>query len=1066
MKKLYMLILKRKMVYCLLPFFVLSISAWGEATLPLQQQQINIHGTVTDASSGNPLPGVTIAVKGTQQGTSTDANGKFILNQVPDNAILVFSYIGYQTKQVALKGETIINIKLNLSQTSLSQVVVTALGIKRKTRDLGYSTQTIDAKSLSSSPSTNWSAGLKSKVAGLKIISGSTGPINSEAIQLRGTSSLNLGDNGALIIIDGVPMNQNSTTYGNGVGAAYGTEAPVDYGNGISELNQEDIESVTVLKGPSAAALYGSRAANGVVVITTKSGRKNQTLGVSLNSMITFNSIVHWPTAYQYEYGGGDMQRNTEGNFYYSFGDSPDGPPTIGPEAWGPKFEGQKYFQYDPKTQEQGAERTLWRPYKNNMKDLYNTGITTRNSVILQGGNKDGGARMAFTYEKNKYILPNTGYQRYGISFNGNYQISDRIKVTSIINYNNRNSNNLPAFGISNGSLGYFNMFLLPNVNLDWYRPIWEKGKEGLQQLNPFSPWSSNPFYILYVATNSLNSNEFVGSSQIDGKITDHLSFTGLVSINSQVQLRQENRGYSDKKHPQGYYGRQDINSSEINGRFLLNYKNKIGDKFNYGIMGGGNQMSSTLRNIMSFVGQLSQPGVYKLSNGISSPLVQSRDVLEKINSLFGDISLSWANNIFIDITGRNDWSSTLPLKNNSYFYPSISSSFILSDLLKIRGPISLLKYRLSFAQVGNGASPYQTSLYFDQSEFPGSARVPSTLFNSNLKPEITSSWETGFDLQLFNGRLGANLTYYSAITRNQILSLPTDIVSGFTTRVVNAGSVQNKGIEVVLSATPVISKDFRWDVTINGSSNHNKILSLIDGLSKETLTTVWLASFVATKGGATTDLWGKRFKRDPNGDLIFAKGAPQYDDTASFYGNVAPAFEGGITNDISYKNFHLSFTFGGQYKGLLWSGTFQRASWAGTTKATLPGRDEGTIIGKGVIQQDGKYVPNNVPINTESYYTQYYNNAIDGAVFSGTYLKLREVSLSFDFPKGLSRKWKMENLSLSLFGRDLAVFSKFPMFDPEGGVKNGSGNVFTPGVEITPNPLTASYGITLNVRF
>lgn len=1024
-----------------------------------------IIGIVNDSATGQFLAGVTIQVKGTMTGTVTDANGHFSL-EVPDNAVLVVSYLGYAAKEVSVNGRTSLHISLGNASTGLNQVIVTALGIKRKTRDLGYAQQTLDAKELSSAPSANWSTGLKGKVAGLKILSGSTGPINSEKIQLRGTSSLNLGQNGALIVIDGVPMEQDAISYGDGVGAAYGTEAPVDYGNAISELNQEDIASVTVLKGPSAAALYGSRAANGVVIITTKSGMKNQKLGVSLNSSITFNSIVHWPSAYQYEYGGGDLNRNAAGEFYYSFGDSPDGPATIGPEGFGPKFEGQSYFQYDPKTQMQGAERTLWRPYKNNMKDLYNTGVTTRNSVILQGGNKDGGARLALTYEKNKYILPNTGYERYGASFNGNYQISKRIKVTSVVNYNNRNSDNLPGFGISNGSIGYFTMFLLPNVDIDWYKPIWEKGKEQLQQLNPFSNWSSNPYYILYVATNSLNSNELVGSTQIDATITDHLTFTGRISLNSQMQLREEHRGYSDQKHPKGYYGRQDINSNELNAKFLINYKNNIGDKFKYGIMGGGNQMSYTLRNVMSSVGQLSIPGVYKLSNGISAPNVQSRDVREKVNSLFGDVSLSWNDNIFVDITARNDWSSTLPINNASYFYPSVSSSFILSDLFNIRGPVSLLKYRLAFAQVGSGASPYQTSLYYDQSDFPGSAIVPTTLFNNSLKPEITQSWETGVDLQLFTGRLGTNITYYSDVTKNQILSLPADIVSGFSRRVINAGNVQNRGLEVVISATPVISKNFRWDVKVNGSTNHNKILSLTDGVDKETLTTVWKASFVATKGGATTDLWGKRFKRAPDGNIIFANGAPQYDDTASFYGNVAPAFEGGITNDITYKNFHLSFTFGGQYKGLLWSGTFQRSSWGGFTKATLPGRDEGTIIGKGVMLKDGKYVPNDVPINTQSYYGQYYSQAIDGAVFSGTYLKLRDVSLRYDFPKSLIRRWKMEDLSLTLFGRGLAVFSKYPMFDPEGGVKNGSGNVFVPGVEMTPNPLTASYGLTLNVGF
>ena len=1024
-----------------------------------------ITGVVTDSATRKPLVGVTVKLKDGSSGTVTDGEGHFSL-EVPDNAVLIVSYLGYSAREVSVNGRASLNISLAHASTGLDQVIVTALGIKRKTRDLGYSQQTLDAKELSSAPATNWSSGLKGKVAGLKIISGSTGPINSEKIQLRGTSSLNLGQNGALIVIDGVPMDQDAIDYGNKVGAAYGTEAPVDYGNAISELNQADIQEVTVLKGPSAAALYGSRAANGVVIITTKSGAKNQKLGVSLNSTVTFNSIINWPD-YQYEYGAGGIgYRNSNGDFYYSFGDSEDGPSTNTPEAFGPKFNGQKYFQYDPGTQAQGAERTLWRPYKNNRKDLYNTGVTTRNSLILQGGDQNGSARVALTYEKNKYILPNTGYKRYGVSFNGNYQISNRIKVTSTLNYNNRNSDNLPGFGISNGSMGYFLMFLMPSVDINWYKPIWQKGKEQLQQLNPFSNWSSNPYYLLYVNTNSLNSDQMIGSTQIDAKITDHLSLTGRISLNSLAQLREEDRGYSDQKHPKGYYGRQDIASNEINAQVLINYKNQVGDKFRYALMGGGNQMSYKLRNIMSSVDQLSIPGVYKLANGVHNPLVESRDSREKMNSLFGQLSLSWNDNIFVDVTGRNDWSSTLPLENDSYFYPSVTGSFILSDIFKIRGPVNLLKYRLSFAQVGSGASPYQTSLYYNQSKFPSSAQVPTSLYNSSLKPEITSSWETGFDLQLLNDRLGANVTFYSAITKNQILSLPSDIVTGFSQKTINAGNVRNDGVEIVVTGTPAVSNDLRWDVTLNWSTNRNRIQSLTTNLVKQTLTSIWLASFVATKGGSTNDLWGKRFKRDPQGSIIYENGAPQYDDTTSFYGNVSPDWVAGVTNTIRYKNFHLSFTFDGQYGGLLWSGTHQRASWAGTTKNTLPGRDEGTIIGKGVKLDNGKYVPNDVPINTESYYTQYNNGAIDGSVYNDTFLKFREISLSYTFSKKLIRKLKMQDLSVTLFGRDLAVFSNYPMFDPEGGTKNGAGNVFVRGAEIASMPLTASYGATLNIGF
>lgn len=1026
---------------------------------PLQQL---IRGVVRD-ENGKAMAGVSITKKGTSIRVSSNEKGQFEID-AKTNDMLTFSFVGYETRDFLIGTMNTIQISLVPAVKSMDEVVVTALGIKRVEKAIGFAQQTVGSEQLATAVSPNWSDGLKGKVAGLNIISGGTGPINSQSIQLRGATSLNPSSNYALIVIDGVPMNQETTPYGNNVGAAYGTEAPVDYGNAISELRQEDIESVSVLKGPSAAALYGSRAANGALIITTKTGRKNQKLGITYTSSLNLDQVTNWPD-YQYEYGAGSFNaRDANGNQYYSWGNSADGPSTNTPEAFGPKFNGQKFFQYDPLTQQQGAERTLWRPYKNNMKDFFRLGTTFENALSFQGGDDKGSMRLNIAHTDNDYITPNSGYKRNAVSFNGNYQVSRLIKVSAGVNYNNRSSENLPAFGISNGSLGYFLMFLMPSVDIDWYKPIWQNGKENIQQLNPFSNWSSNPYYILNVDTNPLTSNQLIGNTKVDVKLTDNWNIMGRVSLNSLSQLRETHRGYSSQKHPKGYYGRQDVMSQEINSDFLSTYSNSFADVFKYSIMGGGSRMQYDLRNVMTSVDALVVPTVFTLSNGVNNPITTTNDAAKRINSLYGMGSISWDDKIFVDVTGRNDWSSSLPSNNNSYFYPSVSSSFILSDLLKLPKSISYLKYRASFAQVGADADPYQTARYYNQSGFPSSASVPGTLFNSDLKPEITSSVETGIDLKFFNNRFGLDLTYYNSITKNQILALPSDIVGGYGNRVINAGEVKNKGWELIMTATPIKNKNFDWKVTANWSTNDNTIMSLTDNLERQTLTQVWQAYVIATVGGSTTDLWGTKFARDPNGNMVYKNGVPVRGTTPEYIGNTAPDWKGGLTNTFLYKNFRLSLTVDGQVGGQVFSGTYNRASWAGTMSNTLPGREEGFIVGNGVVlNTDGSYSTNTQQVNTQTYYTELHQ-ATEAGIFSGTFLKVRELTFGYTFPKRLIERYKIDGLTISLFGRNLAVFDNYPMFDPEAGSKNGA--VFVPGIEITPMPYTASYGFNFKIDF
>ena len=446
-------------------------------------------------------------------------------------------------------------------------------------------------------------------------------------------------------------------------------------------------------------------------------------------------------------------------------------------------------------------------------------------------------------------------------------------------------------------------MFLMPNVDINWYKPIWVKGQENLQQLNPFSNWSTNPYFILYVDENPMVSSQIICNMRADVNITNHLDFMGKVSLNSLSQLRETHRGYSSPKHKSGYYGRQDVFSQEINADFLLTYKNKISDELNYELRGGGNYMSYVHRDVMSSVDALIIPGVYNLANGENSPLVRTNDALKQINSFYGMASLSWKNRIFVDLTGRNDWSSTLPAGNNSYFYPSVSSSFILSDMIALPEEISYLKYRLSYAQVGSDADPYQTSKYYEQSSFASSAVVPSAQYNTNLKPEITGGWETGLGFKMLHNRLGIDATYYATSTKNQILTLPTDISTGYSSRVINAGEVQNKGVEIVLNATPIRSKNFEWQVTANWSTNRNEIVKLVDDLEQQTLSKVWIGYLIATPGGSTTDIWGTKFIRDTEGNIVYSNGVPMRTSAPEYIAKAAPKWKAGLVNTFKYKN-------------------------------------------------------------------------------------------------------------------------------------------------------------------
>lgn len=1034
-------------------------------------QSRSVSGTVTD-DQGNALPGATVVVRGTTTGTTADTQGAYTIS-APSDAVLVVTYIGFVTREIPVEGKTQLNLQLTPDAKQLNEVVVTALGIKREQKALGYATQTIGGEALLEARPNNFSQALSGKVAGLNLISSGSGPVNSTRISLRGDNSLNPNGNNALIVLDGVPMNSGLTS--SGVGSAYGAGAgndvPVDFGNGIADINPDDIASITVLKGASATALYGSRAANGALIITTKTGsRKKKGLGVTVNSNFSVNTVLQWPE-YQYEYGQGTGRSfNTAGEMYYSYGASADGASTGGTSsAFGPKFNGQQYYQYDPVTQAQSAERLPWVPYKDNITGFFRTGSTLTNSVALEGGNETSSARASVTHSKNKWIMPNTGYERLTAALSVNHSLTPRLKLAGKVNFTNRTSDNLPATGYNNQSLSYFMIFQNPNVPLDAYRTIWKNGLDQIDQVHPFSSFIDNPYLIAYEMTNSAITRTTVGNVSGTYDLTDNLSLLVRSGIAMTQEQREMRRPYSTANFQKGYFKQQDISNYEINTDFLLTYHREFQDRFDLRASVGGNAMRRRNRSSDASVRDLVIPGVYKLANGANSALLGTTVYEKDINSNYALLTASYDDKIFIDLTGRNDWSSSLPVENLPFSYPSVSTSFILNELLPMSASISLVKLRLSAAKVGNDTDPYGNNKYYGRSDFPGAGSVATTLYNKNLKPEQTVSYEAGLEYLMFQGRIGADLTVYQNTTRNQILEVPIDPTTGYTRALLNAGAVRNRGVEVVLNTRPVDNNDFKWKNTVTWARNRNKVLSLAGGLEdQQVIGTGGTATILATVGGTTGDIYGYGFDYSPDGQILYNKdGLPVQPANIKYIGRAYADWKGGFLNEFSYKNFRVSVLFDGQYGGIIYSQTHHKMSEQGKLKSTLPGREEGFIIGEGVVRNaDGTYSPNTTKVIPAAYYAEFYRRAnIESNSFDASYLKLREARIEFNLPAALLARTKaLTGATIGLYGRDLAMWTKFPMFDPETAALNGG--TILPGVEIGQLPSTCTMGVNLTLQF
>ncbi|RQO71851.1 SusC/RagA family TonB-linked outer membrane protein [Pedobacter sp. KBW06] len=1049
---------------------ILTAATPAEAVPPFLQETVTIKGTVKDAGDGQPLPGVTISNDQKKVLGTTDGNGFFTVKVIRGTQIS-FNMVGYEpARRMITVATNTMMVNMNSSSSDLNEVVVTALGIKRQEKALGYSVTKIDSNQLTDAVSNNWTDALSGKVAGLNLVRSNGGPAASNKIILRGENNLT-GDNEALIVLDGVIINNSGgRRTANASDNVYGTGSdnmPADYGSSVNDINPEDIESVTVLKGPGAAALYGQRGANGAIIITTKSGNsRKHKMNIKFTSNGSLESVNRWPDM-QYEYGMG-----LDGQADYGYGSSANNGTS---SAYGPKFNGQLFFQYDPVTQTRSTVATPWVPYKNQIRNFFEVGQNLTNSLTLDGGYKNTTARFSITNQNNTWIVPNTGMERTSLSLTLNSKVTSKLSLSGKINYTNRFSDNLPGNGYGNQSLMYWFIFWQPNADMNWLKNYWVNGQEGRAIKYPYSTFPENPYAIVNEFINRSGRNGATANVQANYQITKELSLQLLSSIDFAAEKRAQERPWdAGTKMPHGSYRTQDIYSQETNNQFLIRYDKKLKNDLNITATVGGSQIRNKYNKKDLRADGLKIPGDYRLDNNEFKIISVPDTSRYRINSFFGLLSVGYKNYLYLDVTARQDWNSVLatPTRtdNVGFFYPSASMSFVLSDFFKLPAAFSFAKLRASVSQVGSGSNiPYRTSYTYSlaaNGTYPDSALTnPGLLPNPNLKPLKTNTYEFGTEVRLFKNRLGFDVAYYVGNTKNQILTRIVDRSTGYNSAVINAGQVNNSGLEVAINGKILEhKKGFNWGATFTFATNKNKIVSLPDSSIIIGTGPIAGGQIVAKVGGSMGDMYGRGYQRSPDGQVIYdaVTGLAKITSDVVYIGNTIPKYKLSIGNNFSYKQFSLNVLFDAQFGAIGHSLLNYKMVEQGKLTSTLPGRYAG-IIGNGVVKNaDGSYRKNDVvAYDIDEYYRSHMGSEnAEGSTFSTDFIKFREASLNYKFNPKRIQNLGLSSLTVGLYGRNLFIWSPWPMFDPEFGTLSGSDIVR--GFEVGQFPSTRTIGFNL----
>lgn len=1041
---------------------------------------------------GETLPGVTVRRQGTTQGTTTDLDGRFCISGwAADTAVI--SYIGFKPLKIPANQVTGV-LTLQPDAEQLDEVVVTALGITRSEKSLGYSVGEMNTEDATTNRDPNVVNSMQGKIAGVDITKTSGGPGSSSSILIRGNSSI-VNNNQPLVVVDGIPI--DNTTVGTG-----GTWGGIDYGSPISDINPDDIESLTVLKGPSAAALYGSRALNGVIVITTKSGAKGKKKwSVSLNSTSSVER-AYILKDFQNEYGAGSngqLKYNSDGVAFFET-DRPSTPTYA--SSWGPRFNDEPYINWD------GSEGT-YSAEPNNYREYFKTGYTFTNNVSVTRSGKFP-VRMSYTNLSNSGISPNTRFGRHNLNLSVGGNLTKRLSVAVKATAARQRAFN--RINQSNGHNAARNIIMMPrNVSTESMRNY--ENAAGEEQVWYTSwGWIGNPFYTLYRNINEDSRNRGLGNFSATYKVNDWLSVMARYGIDNYRETRHNRIAYGSFIVPRGQFGNQDINFLETNADWLATANRKLLPNLELTVNVGGNAMRQLRKSHEVSAGELlAAEGGYNTENA-NPATVNDRELRweKRINSLYGSAQLAWKNWLYLELTGRNDWSSTLPAANNSYFYPSASLSYVFTDHREWINPkvLSFGKLRVSAAQVGKDADPYLLELVYDtitRVDGVPLASVHNPFPLVTLQPEKKQSYEAGIDLRFFNNRLGIDFTYYSETTRNQVLTSSVSAASGYTSAVVNAGEIRNRGIEALLTFKAIDKKHFKWSGIVNYTKNNNLVKSLNSQGQREILGNQWRIDVTATPGLPYGALWGYDIQRDANGQpLLNADGTYLRTEEQVYLGHINPDWKMGVTNNLAYKQWTCSFLVDIRKGGKIYSASnMYLHGYAGNVSATLEGREDwynseaareiagvaadsynnGNYITQwdatGGYEVSGVYAEGTTIngedvsgqsatryINPQTYWSQYaaWTNEIHAPfVYDASYVKLREVSIAWNAPEERCKKWRMTGFSAALTARNLwLIYSAVPNVDPEASYTNGNGK----GVEYATYPMLRSVGINLKASF
>lgn len=1016
--------------------------------------EFTISGQVTGDEDGLPLPGVNILLKGTSRGTNTDSQGNFAITVPDEGGTLIFSFIGFQSQEVAVTSATTVNVALKSDAATLGEVVVTALGIEKSKKALAYSVTEVKGDEFTQARETNVANALTGKIAGVNASGMATGPGGSSRVIIRGNGSLS-GNNQPLYVINGMPMD-NSVP--GGMNASDGMGNNVDRGDGIGGINPDDIESISVLKGGPAAALYGARASNGVILITTKKGRAQKGVGVEVNSNFTAENIAVIPD-WQYEYGQGtDGVKPT----------TPAQAKSTGRLSYGARMDGQPYMQFD-------GQLRPYSPQKDNLKNFYRTGTNYVNSIAFTGGNESVNFRFGLNNTKANSIVPHSSFTRRIANLNLNAFLGEKLSVEAVAQYNIEEGNNRPKVGYADQNLHWATYLVANTVDIRSLAPGYDAvtGKE--VEWNPVAA-APNPYFVINKFKNSDTKNRFLGQANIRYDILDNFFIKGSVSRDyydfKAEFIQPTNNAYA----PLGTYEGKSVLSSETNGMLTLNYSKTISN-FNLSGLLGGNMQRNTYDQTAITGSEFTIPYFYSYTNLATSTTVPTY-TKSAINSLFASADIGYKDMIFLTVSGRQDWFSVLNVASNSIFYPAVGGTFILSDAVQLPAAVSFVKFRGSWAQVGGATvAPYQISQSYTMVQGGHNGRpvqgLTSTLTgatvvpNPDLRPLTSTTYEGGFEARFLNNRLGLDLTLYNRKTTDDIVQGNIAISSGYSAALLNVGELSNKGIEVLVTGTPIKPEGgtLGWDVSYNVAYNQSEVVKLAPGLNNLTVGDGVGGGTIRNQvGGTYGEVWGYRKKTNANGEVVFntASGYAVRGDLEKI-GRGVPPLTMGITNSFTYKNFSLNVLIDGKFGSVVYSNLYQYAYRFGLPKETLPGRETGVTV-TGVTAEGAPYSKTWAKEDIDTYYDN-DKNYTSIFVFNNDFVKLRQVVFTYNLPVSKLTFLKLQSASISLVARNLAILYKDKRnnyFDPESGYTNGNAQ----GLEAFGVPRTRSIGVNLTAKF